>query len=46
MPGTSQHNGIVERRNHTLLDVVQCMLVNSLLPEFLWGEDLKTETYI
>ena len=29
-----------------LLDMVQYMLVNSSLPEFLWGEALKTVAYI
>ena len=46
MLGTTQQNGIVEMRNRTLLDMVRCMLVNSSLPEFLWGEDLKTAAYI
>ena len=46
MSSTPQQNGIVERRNRTLLDMVQCMLVNSSLPDFLWGEALKTEAYI
>ena len=46
MYGTPQHSGIAERRNRTLLDMVQCMLVNSSLSEFLWGEALKTITYI
>ena len=46
MLGTSQHNGIAKRRNRTLLDMVQCMLVNSSLPKFLWGEALKTVGYI
>ena len=46
MPCTPQQNGIVERRNRTLLDMVQCMLVSSSLLEFLWGEVLKTTTYI
>ena len=45
MPGTPQQNGIEERRNRTLLDMVR-MLVSSSLPEFLWGEALKTSTYI
>ena len=35
MPGTPQQNGIVERRNHTLFNMVRCMLINSSLPEFL-----------
>ena len=46
MSGTPQQNGIRERRNCTLLDMVQCMLVNSSLPEFVWGEALKTTAYI
>ena len=46
MHGTPQQNGIAERINHTLLDMVRCMLVNSPLLEFLWGEALKTTTYI
>ena len=46
MSGTPQQNWIVERRNRTLLDMVRCMLVNSSLPEFSWGEALKTTTYI
>ena len=31
MSGTPQHNEIAERRNHTLFDMVRCMLVNSSL---------------
>ena len=46
MFGTPQQNGTVERRNHTLLDMVRRMLVNSSLPEFLWGGALKTVAYI
>ena len=46
MLGTPQQIGIAERRNRTLLDMVRCMLVNSSLLEFLWGEALKTTAYI
>ena len=46
MLGTPQQNGIAEMRNHTLLDMVRCMLINSSLPEFLWGKALKTTAYI
>jgi transposase InsO family protein len=46
MPGTPQQNEIAERRNHTLLDMVRCMLIHSSLPEFLWGEGLRTAAYI
>ena len=31
MLGTPRHNEIMERRNHTLLGMVQCILVNSSL---------------
>ena len=46
MFGTPQQNGTTERRNRILLDMVQCMLINSSLLEFLWGEAWKTATYI
>ncbi|RVW48989.1 Retrovirus-related Pol polyprotein from transposon TNT 1-94 [Vitis vinifera] len=46
LPGTCQQNGVAERRNRTLLDMVRCMLSNSSLPKFLWGEALRTTTYI
>ncbi|RVW64553.1 Retrovirus-related Pol polyprotein from transposon TNT 1-94 [Vitis vinifera] len=46
MPDTPQQNGVAERRNRTLLDMVRCMLSNSSLLEFLWGEALRTATYI
>ena len=42
----AQQNEIEERRNCKLLDIMQCMIVNSSLPEFLWGEALKTAIYI
>ena len=29
MPGTPEQNGITERRNRTLMDMVRCMLANS-----------------
>ena len=45
MHGT-QHNGIAERRNHTLLDMVRSMLANFSLPDYLWGEALRTVAYI
>ena len=46
MIGTPQQNEIAERRNCMLLDMVRCMLVNSSLLEFLWGEALKNAAYI
>jgi len=46
MLSTPQQNGVVERRNRTLMEMVRCMLSHSTLPDFLWGEALKTATYI
>ena len=46
MPGTPEQNGVAERRNRTLKDMVRSMMSNSNLPEYLWGEALKTALYI
>ena len=46
MSGTPQYNWIAERRNRKLLEMVRCMLINSSLLDFLWGEALKTTAYI
>ena len=45
-PGTSQLNGISERRNQTLLDMVRSMMSFMDLSEFLWGYCLITVIYI
>ena len=46
MPGSPDQNGVAERRNRTLLDMVRSMLSSSKLPKFLWTEALKTTVYI
>ena len=46
MPGTPSQNGVSERRNRTLIDMVRSMISNSSLPLFLWSEALKTALYI
>ena len=43
---TPQQNGVAERRNRTLMDMVRSMLSNSTLPISLWSEALKTAVYI
>ena len=45
-PGTPQQNGVSERRNRTLLDMVRSMLSYSSLPESFWGYALETVAYI
>ena len=46
MPGTPQQNGVVERRNRTLMEMVRSMMSYSSVPILLWGEALKTAMYI
>ena len=46
MPGKPSMNGVAERRNRTLLDMVRSMISHSSLPESLWGEALKTAVYV
>ena len=36
-PGTPQQNGVAERRNRTLLDMVRSMMSYSSLPSSFWG---------
>jgi transposase InsO family protein len=45
-PGTPQQNGVSERRNRTLKDMVRSMMCCTNLPIFLWGEALKTANYV
>jgi hypothetical protein len=45
-PGTPQLNGVAERRNRTLLDMVRSMMSISELPISFWGYALETSVYI
>ncbi|GKC96029.1 retrovirus-related pol polyprotein from transposon TNT 1-94 [Tanacetum coccineum] len=42
---TPQQNGVVERRNRTLVEVARTMLIFSQLPEFLWAEAVATTCF-
>ena len=44
--GTPQQNGVAERRNRTLLDMVRSMMSYSSLPIPFWGYSLQTAGYI
>jgi hypothetical protein len=46
MPGEPQQNGVAERRNRTLMDMVRSMISYSMLPVSLWMEALKTVIHI
>ena len=44
-PGTPQWNGVSERRNRTLLDMVRSMMSPTDLPFTLWGYALETAAF-
>ncbi|KAL6326340.1 hypothetical protein AAG906_007845 [Vitis piasezkii] len=46
MPRTPSQNGVSERRNQTLKDMVRSMINHFTLPKSLWGEAIKTTVYI
>nr|GEW76420.1 retrotransposon protein, putative, Ty1-copia subclass [Tanacetum cinerariifolium] len=41
-PYSSQHNGVSERRNRTLLDMIQPMMHQTTLPKSFWDYALET----
>ncbi|GKA60958.1 retrovirus-related pol polyprotein from transposon TNT 1-94 [Tanacetum coccineum] len=44
-PRTLEQNGVVERRNHTLVEAARTMLLASKLPLFFWAEAIATTCY-
>lgn len=46
VPYTSQQNGVSERMNRTLFEKARSMMSDSDLPKTLWGEAIKTATYL
>nr|GEW84401.1 hypothetical protein [Tanacetum cinerariifolium] len=42
---TPQQNGLVERRNRTLVEAARIMLIFSRLPKFLWAEAMATTCF-
>ena len=44
-PGTPQRNGVSERRNRTLLDMVRSMMSLTNLPLSFWGYALETAAF-
>jgi len=45
-PYTPQSNDVAERKNRTLMNMVNCMLLSSDAPENLWGEALLSACFI
>ena len=46
VPYTPQQNGVAERRNRTLLEMVRSMMAQANLPISYWGDALLTAAYI
>lgn len=45
-PYTPQQNGVVERRNRTLMEMTRSTLKAMKVPNYLWGEAVRHSTYI
>ena len=45
-PGTPQHNGVSERHNRTLLDIVQFMMSLTDLSLSFWGYAIETTAFM
>nr|GFB27176.1 integrase, catalytic region, zinc finger, CCHC-type, peptidase aspartic, catalytic [Tanacetum cinerariifolium] len=45
VPRTPQQNGVVERRNHTLVEAARTMLIFLKAPMFLWAEGVAIACY-
>jgi len=46
MPGTPRQNGVAERQNSTLKDMVRSMIAYTTLLESLLSKALKTTVYL
>lgn len=45
VPESPPQNGVAERMNRTLVEMVRCMLLDGEMPEALWAEALQTAVY-
>ncbi|GJX83556.1 retrovirus-related pol polyprotein from transposon TNT 1-94 [Tanacetum coccineum] len=45
VPRTPQQNGVIEKRNRTLVEAARMMLIFSKAPMFLWAEAVATACY-
>jgi len=46
VPYNPEQNGVVERKNRSIVEFVQAMLHDQKLPKFLWGEATNTMVYV
>jgi hypothetical protein len=45
-PYSPQQNGVVERRNQTIVEMARCMLKSKKMPSEFWGEAVHTTVYL
>lgn len=45
-PFSPQQNGVVERRNQTVLEMARCIMKSKSVPAEFWGEAVKTSVYV
>ena len=45
-PYSPQQNGVVERRNRTLMEMTRSMMKHMSVPSYLWGEAVRHSTYL
>ncbi|KAJ0591376.1 putative RNA-directed DNA polymerase [Helianthus annuus] len=45
-PYTPQQNGVVERRNRTLVEMTRCIMKARGVPNYLWGEAVRHASYL
>ncbi|KAL8103713.1 hypothetical protein AgCh_028060 [Apium graveolens] len=44
-PGTPQQNGVIERKNRTLIEAAHTMLEEAKLPTYFWAEAVQTACF-
>ena len=45
-PRTPQQNGVVERKNKSLEELVRTMLNENSLPKYFWADAINTASYV
>ena len=45
-PYSPQSNGVIERKNRTLKEMMNVMLISSGLPQNMWGEAILIANYL
>jgi hypothetical protein len=46
VPYSPQQNGVLERKNMTVMEMTRCILFEKKLPKFLWAEAINTSVYL